>query len=84
MGGEAERGIAERLSELGVRTVDPAELVVRPAELLRERGVSLGRLWVGADILHPTIGARTVSWSRRRGVEARPGARSSSSMPCAR
>lgn len=70
MGGEAERGIAERLSELGVRTVDPAELVVRLAELLRERGVSLGRLWVGADILHPTIGARTVSWSRRRGVEA--------------
>jgi adenylate cyclase len=70
VGGDAADGIAERLSELGVQTADPAELAARLAGLLRERGVSLGRLWIGADILHPTIGARTVSWSSRRGVEA--------------
>jgi len=63
-------GIARWVAEAGVATADPAELVRRLAERLRVDGVSLGRLWVGADILHPTIGARTVSWSRRHGLEA--------------
>ena len=63
-------GIARWIAETGVATADPGELVRRLAERLREDGVSLGRLWVGADILHPTIGARTVSWSRRHGLEA--------------
>jgi len=63
-------GIARWVAETGVGTADPGELVRRLAERLREDEVSLGRLWVGADILHPTIGARTVSWSRRHGLEA--------------
>lgn len=67
---DAALRVAGWLSEVGVRTADPAALVCRLAERLREDGVSVGRLWVGADILHPTIGARTVSWSRRRGLEA--------------
>lgn len=62
--------LARWIAETGVQTAEPSTLVRRLAERLREEGVSLGRLWVGADILHPTVGARTVSWSRRRGLEA--------------
>lgn len=69
-GKEPTRSIAARLVELGLRSADPPTLVAGLAELLRAAGVGLGRLWVGADILHPTVGARTVSWSVGRGVEA--------------
>lgn len=68
--GTAESRITRWIAEAAVRTVEPGELVRGLAERLREEGLALGRLWVGADILHPTIGARTVSWSRSRGLEA--------------
>jgi len=68
--GTAESRIARWIAEAAVRTVEPGELVRGLAERLRKEGITLGRLWVGADILHPTIGARTVSWSRGRGIEA--------------
>ncbi|MCS6778727.1 MAG: adenylate/guanylate cyclase domain-containing protein [Geminicoccaceae bacterium] len=67
---ELAQGLAGRLVELALRSVDPAALVSGLAEQLRAQGVGLGRLWVGADILHPTVGARTVSWAVGRGVEA--------------
>lgn len=69
-GNEPTQALADRLVELGLRRADPADLVTGLAELLCGEGVGLGRLWVGADILHPTVGARTVSWSVARGVEA--------------
>jgi adenylate cyclase len=62
--------VARAIVEAGIGVADPGELVRRVAECLRAEGVPLGRLWVGADILHPTIGARTVSWAHGRGLEA--------------
>ncbi len=62
--------IVDWLVRAGIEAASHDVLVDGLARRLVEAGVPLERVMVGADALHPTLGGRSVRWTRGRGLES--------------